>query len=73
MSNWTALDSKRLFTAADALLEAMHAETSVLNLLADQPGESSSIPIQLFTPRELEEAAALLKRMGYLEGDTAGH
>lgn len=73
MSNWTALDSKRLFTAADALLDAMHAETSVLNLLAEQPGDSGPIPIQHFTPRELEEAAALLKRMGYLDSDTAGH
>ena len=72
MSNWTAIDSKRLFTAADALLGAMQAETSVLNLLAERPPDRT-MPIQLFTSRELEEAAALLKRMGYLEGDTGGH
>lgn len=73
MSSWTAIASKRLFTAADALLDAMRAETSVLSLLVDNPPEKSSVPIQLFTPRELEEAAAMLKRMGYLEPDTGGH
>ena len=67
MEHDLAMDSNRLFAAADALLEAMETEQGRNALIAvrlDDPAGHSHPTMRAFTPAELTDAMTLLMRLG---------
>ncbi len=64
----------RLFTAADALLDAVHSEgnSATMDMLVEEPPEGEQIPDGVFTAIELTEALNMLYRLGLVDDRTLG-
>ena len=66
----TIIDPKRLFQAADALLEAIH--DGPRGLIVVHVGAEHEAPPGTFKPAELVEAMTMLLRLGLVPGDLPG-
>ena len=68
------IPDNRLFSAADALLEAVtrEGEHASMVMLIDEPSEGEELPEGVFTAVELTEALNMLVRLGLVDARTLG-
>lgn len=71
MARALVVDSRRLFAAADTLLEAMQSPGGLCGLMPRSPDDVSgdAPPCHAFSRTELVEAASMLFRLGFTGHD----